>query len=825
MMFEEDTLHDFNPTLFAEVILPLSLGKTFTYRIAAEWNQNVVPGQRVIVPFGKRKLYAGMVLSIHKTPPKSYEAKYIHTLLDDEPLLDETHLKFWVWLAAYYMCNLGDVMAAALPYALKLASDSRIELNKDYGLEPANLDERESLVISTLKKTGGLAIDDVVNQLKIKQPFKVIKSLFAKNLILPVEEIGVRYKPKVTTLIGLCEDYASDEALSDLLNQLEKRAYKQCDVLMRYLQKSPKKEFIKKEQLGKDVNNGALKQLINKGILLELKVLGDRLQAAHNETQQFELSDLQQKASASIRALFQTHETVLLHGITGSGKSYVYFDLIKEQLNQGGQVLYLLPEIALTIQLLVKLRSYFGKSVYITHSKFNENERVEVFQKVSQGEPLVLLGPRSAVFLPFRNLKLVIIDEEHEPSFKQQDPAPRYHGRDAAIYLAHLCGAKTVLGSATPSFESFQHAKTEKYGYVVLKNRYADAQLPDIELIDMSYYRKKGQVKSVFSKPLLEAIQAIKTANEQAIVFQNRKGYVPVLSCNNCGWHLKCISCDISLTYYKSQNIHRCNYCGYLANPVSACAQCGSKHLEFSGFGTERIEEDLALFLPELRTVRFDQDSTRGKYAYHKIIESIESREVDVVVGTQMLAKGLDFEKLMLVAVVDADKLLSYPDFRSHERTFQLLTQLAGRAGRRENKGQVLIQTNNTKHPVWQFVLTGDYNALVDSELPEREKFNYPPFSRLIRVVIKHKDVELAKEAAQILAKAYKTFLGARVLGPQVPYISRLRNFYLQHIIIKLDNSSRNSSQLKLNILAQTALLLEQKAFKQLVVYFDVDTF
>ncbi|TNE79329.1 MAG: primosomal protein N' [Bacteroidetes bacterium] len=812
-------------TLFAEVILPFSLAKTFTYRVPYEWNELVNPGMRVVVPFGKKKFYAGMLLSLSPKPPAEYEARYLHSLLDETPILEEHHLKFWKWMAAYYLCNLGDVMSAALPSGLKLASETRIIRNEEGDVQSAKLSDQELLVLEYLQQKGELSIDEVQSISGLKQVFPLIKSLYQKGLVFTTEDIKERYKPKLKAYIRIHASYQDEAKLGELLNELERKAPKQVDVLMKLLAEDGLKNWVDRLKLQKteSLSPVALKALITKNILEEVYFRIDRLDQGEEADKSLSLDASQQEAVQQIDSAWEEKDVVLLHGITGSGKSFIYFHYIQEALEAGKQVLYLLPEIALTVQLLAKLRSYFGEAVYTSHSRFNEHERVEVYQKVSSGQPCVIIGARSSIFLPYRNLSLVVVDEEHDPSFKQYDPAPRYQGRDAAIYLASLFQAKVLLGSATPSIETFYNAKSGKFGLVSLTKRYGDSSLPYIELVNLGEAKRNNRLKQSFSQTLLEALEAGKEAGKQSILFQNRKGYVPIITCTSCGWSPKCISCDISLTYYKSSDLLRCNYCGYTRKPVQSCGACGSTHLEMSGFGTEKIEEELALLHPDWVIERFDQDSTRGKHAQHRLVHAFEDGEIDVMVGTQMLSKGLDFHALHVVGVIQADQLLNFPHFRSFERAFQLLTQVAGRSGRRDVRGQVIIQTYKPEHQVLQDVVHHDYLRFYTGEIADRDKFKYPPFYKLIEIQIKSKEIEGLDYAAHQLAGQLKQDLGSRVLGPETPYVSKVRNYFVRRILVKMEKDGVSHQKIKSMLAERSRQFQENKSNKGIVVQFDVD--
>ncbi|HCS20683.1 MAG TPA: primosomal protein N' [Bacteroidetes bacterium] len=819
---EDEVLTD---TLFADVILPFSLPSTFTYRVPREWNETIAVGKRVVVPFGKKKYYSGMVLHVGDQPPKGYEAKYLNAILDEFPILNTVHLKFWTWIASYYLCNMGDVMNAALPAGLKLASETRLLPDPDADLLNTPMSDAEKQIMEVLMRKEVLTITEVQEITGIKNVFPLIKSLYHKQLVYTGEEMKERYTPKLKTYIRLNPEYADDQALKVLLDGLEKRAGKQADVVLKYLVNSPKREWLDKLHFQKsgDIGAPAIKALLDKSIFIAEERRVDRLDSTSSRSMDYTLNAEQEQAKIQIKSFWKDKEVVLLHGITGSGKSFIYFDLIREALDRGEQVLYLLPEIALTVQLVGKLRAVFKEHVYISHSRFNENERVEVYKKVSSGEPCVVIGARSSIFLPFQQLGLLVIDEEHEPSFKQYDPAPRYHGRDAGIMLATLFKARVILGSATPSIESYYNAKTEKYGLVSLKNRFGDSSLPAIELVDLAAMKRKGEMRQSFSLPLLESIESSIKHDKQVILFQNRKGYVPIILCNQCGWTLKCISCDISMTYYKSSDLMKCNYCGYSQRPVKVCPTCGSAHLEMSGFGTEMIEEELKLLHPTYRISRFDQSSIRGKHAHHRIVHEFEDHELDILVGTQMLAKGLDFEGVNLVGVMQADQLLNFPHFRAHERAFQLLTQVAGRAGRREEKGKVMIQTYKKEHPVLEDVINHDYARFFTIEIAEREKFHYPPFTKLIEISLKSMELPLLEKAAAHLAVLFKAMLGSRVLGPETPYVSKIRNFHIRRMLVKLDRDKTSHLRVKQDMRKILEDFHADKKWRAVRVQFDVD--
>ncbi len=817
-------------TLFADVILPLYLPKAYTYRIPFELNTSVEVGKRVIVQFGKRKIYSGIVKNISIHPPKGYQAKYILHVLDDSPITNATLLSFWDWISEYYMATIGDVMNAGLPAAMKLESESKIKWNAlAQGVEDIELSPKEETLLIAIKNSKGqeVSLGEVSEILNIKNTFPTVRSLFDKGLIIINEEIKDRYKPKVRIQIGLSPELANDSPiLKELFEGLEKRAPKQLEILLQFFNLHQSSAQIFKDQIAPDASSKtALKALVKKGIFTETEIEVDRLFAPTEELQKNNLNPLQLEALDRVKSEFVDKDVVLLHGITGSGKTHVYIELIKEIIAQGKQVLYLLPEIALTIQLVSRLRAHFGNEVAVSHSRFNDQERVEIWKKVADNKAKVIIGPRSAIFLPFQNLGLVVVDEEHESSFKQNDPSPRYHGRDAAIFLAHLWKAKTLLGSATPSVETYYNAKAGKYGLVKMDERFGVARLPDMQTVDMSDAGKKNLLKGPFTQKLLDTIEKNVEINEQTILFQNRKGFVPVTVCKTCGWVPKCENCDISLTYYKYHRAFKCQFCGYQHAPYNKCEACDSHHLEMMGYGTERIEEELQLQFPNIRTERFDLENTRTKNAYHRIIQDFEQGNIDVLIGTQMVAKGLDFDDVSLVAVVDADQLLHQPDFRANERAYYLMSQVAGRAGRKEKPGEVLIQTRRPHHTTIQQVLLHDYESFYQTDLNERYKFHYPPYYKLISLRIKHKDVEVTEHGAIVLANILKEKLGDRVLGPQAPYISRLKNLYIRQILIKIEREKVSVSWVKATIQRSIDTFMEKKENRSIRVQVDVDPY
>lgn len=773
---------------FIEVIVPLSLPKTFTYKVSEAEYTFIQKGMRIAVPFGKSKIYTALVIDLHQTPPALYEAKEIHQILDEKPIVNEFQIHHWFWIASYYMCNIGDVYRGALPSALLLESETIISQNKDFFVDETDLADDEFLIYEALQHQSSLKVQDVVDILNKKTVLPVIQKLINKNIISLQEEIHEEYKPKLIRYIRLNESYLAEEKLIALLDSL--KSEKRKSVVLQYFQlNAQEKKPISVKQLTGLSSSSVIKGLVEKGIFEEYYIQEDRVNFDRNKVDnELALSDAQQRAFDEIKKSFVAKEVTLLHGVTSSGKTEIYTKLIEEYIAQGKQVLYLLPEIALTTQLVSRLTAHFGNKVAVFHSKYSNNERVEVWNNVNQNSEAaqIVIGARSALFLPFNNLRLIIVDEEHEQTFKQQDPAPRYHARDAAIVLANTHQAKVLLGSATPSIETYYNANSGKFGLVSLTERFGKVQMPEIELVDLkdSYFRKK--MKGHFSLKLIEHISEAFENGEQVILFQNRRGFSPVLECMSCGHVPQCPQCDVSLTYHKYKNQLRCHYCGHSMAKPTNCHVCSSVDLETKGFGTEQIEMELAELFPQKNIKRMDQDTTRGKYSFEKIIDGFKNREIDVLVGTQMLAKGLDFDNVSLVGIMNADTMLYHPDFRAFERSFQMMTQVAGRSGRAEKRGKVVIQTYNPLHNVIQQVTNNDYEGMYKEQLYERKIYYYPPFYRVIRLTLKHRDFEKLKEGSMWLYQVLQQNLTIPVLGPEEPAISRIRNEYIRTIMIKI---------------------------------------
>lgn len=772
-----------------EVVLPLALNVEYTYRIPQELNEEVAIGKRVVVQFGKRKIYTGIISQVSEQGPKDYQAKYILSVLDNTPLITEVQLGFWRWIASYYLCTLGEVMQAALPPSLKLESQSRVFINPEAEIDESNLDVHEIPILHQLRMAESLTLDELEKLTHRRSNYKYIQSLYERGYVIIDEGIEETYKPLIVRYIRISKAYREEQQLKQLFQQMEARAALQLHILMKMVQLDAGYEGVDKNAFIKEhkLSSSSVKTLIAKGILEEESRQVERIVYKGQEEPSINiLTEEQEEAFKQIKEAFEQDKTVLLQGITSSGKTHIYIKLIEEAIADGGQVLYLLPEISLTTQLIRRIQAYFGEKVLVHHSRFNQNERQEIWTRIRNSDQSILIAPRSGVFMPFTNLKLVIVDEEHENTFKQSEPNPRYHARDASIVLAAHHKAHVVLGSATPSVESKYNAEIAKYITVGLEGRFRGVEVPEFLVVDMVEERKQKRRKGIFSSVLLEKIQQTVANQEQVMLFQNRKGYVPITECEDCSWTPKCIHCDISLTYYRYENKLRCHYCGYNTPPFSECQACKSTSLSMIGYGTERIEQELLNIFPDLRVQRLDYESTRTKSAFENIITAFEKREIDVLIGTQMIAKGLDFEHLRLVGIVDADHALNFPDFRAYERAFQLFTQVAGRAGRRDKIGEVIIQTNQPQHHVIQDVIDYNYERFYRREINDRKKFYYPPFVRLVRITLKHKDRNLVALGADQLAVLLKAGLEDSVMGPLEPHVGRIRNNYIRHMMIKI---------------------------------------
>ncbi|MCE2822081.1 MAG: primosomal protein N' [Saprospiraceae bacterium] len=810
---------------YADIILPLALPKrTYTYAVPDSLRDLVMPGVRVEVQFGRSRLYSGLVEKTHEYAPE-YAVKPVISVLDEVSMVTRLQLELWEWMAQYYCSTLGEVMSAALPGRLKLSSETRLVRNENYGDDFSDLDDDEYLISEALLIQQEISVEDARKILNKKTVFPVIQRLLNRGVLFFREDLQEKYQARKVTGVRIGTRLRGQENLMrEVFDELQSKD-RQLEIMMAFLVLEKSRPFVRKRELidKAEVSESSLRTLVKKGILELYDQEVSRLGGFGSEVAEADtLTAQQERALTEIDGHFDKKSVVLLSGVTGSGKTRVYVELIQRAVREGGQALYLLPEIALTTQIISRLQKVFGDDVVVYHSKINSQERVEVWKAAQAGKP-VILAARSGLFLPFKNLKLIVVDEEHDPSFKQYDPAPRYHARDSAVYLAGLYGAKTLLGTATPSLETWHNVLSGKYGLVEMRDRFSGVEMPEVSVVDLREQLKTRQMQSIFSKPLLDKLAETISRGEQAILFQNRRGYAPVLKCEVCDWNAMCKHCDVSLTYHKLTNRLRCHYCGYTDNPALLCPACGSGKISLKGFGTEKIEDELKLFLPEARIARMDMDTAGARSGLIALLNDFEERRIDILVGTQMVTKGLDFENVGFVGVLAADSLTRFPDFRAGERAFQLLTQVAGRAGRKKKRGQVLIQAYDPQHPVIQEVLNHDFDSFVQRELAERQEFHYPPYYRLIQLELRHKDPQTVNAAAAYFAAALRDKLGDRVLGPVIPNIARVRGFFGQDIMLKLEKSAGILNQSKQLIRHVTEILNGKQGFSQVTVSVDVD--
>ncbi len=820
--------------MFAEVILPLPIYSTFTYSVPQEIAQSLRVGSRVIVQFGRRKQYTALVTDILPSFQGDYEVKPILALLDPAPITRYPQLKLWFWVAEYYLCAPGEVYKAAVPSGLKPESETTVQANPDFEEdESARLTERQLEVLSLLAGQKKMRVSEIEAKLKLPSVATLVNSLLEKGAIEVSENMVERYRPKKETVIRLEATRGDDEALHAMFDRVTRSRGQQKALvafleLSGWMRRDRDPEPVTRQALlaRSGISPGVLRAMIDKGIFTQEKRALNRFQSSEKTGREIvvaPLSEAQQRARLEIREAFKDHEVVLLHGVTGSGKTEIYTHLIKEVMDAGHQVLYLVPEISLTTQLTDRLRRVFGDRLMVYHSKFSDNERVDIWRRLlATNEPMLILGVRSSVFLPFGHLGLVIVDEEHESSFKQYDPAPRYNARDVATVLASMHGAKTLFGSATPSVETFYKARQGRFGLVTLSERYSGAVLPRVEIVDMKAQRREKLNRGILSQPLRLATQQALGAGRQAIMFQNRRGFAPVVVCRQCGWTPKCDNCDVSLVFHKHSEMLRCHYCGFARALPTLCPACGQNSIEVYGYGTERVAEDMHQAFAPYRVARMDLDTTRNKDSYQEIIEEFARHETDILVGTQMVSKGLDFAGVAVVGVVNADTLLNFPDFRSNERAFNMLEQVAGRAGRRADQGLVVIQTSRPDDPVLAHVRDHDYEGYYAEELEQRRRFAYPPFTKVINVYLKNKDAAAVDRAAVVLAMALRRTFGERVLGPEKPFVSRVATWYLQCIMLKVE-ATVSMRKVKEALRAIYESVAPDPAVKSSIVYYDVD--
>jgi len=808
---------------FIEVILPLATPLTYTYAVPFELVEQIKVGHRVIVQFGKRRIYSAIVYEIHHRKPADYQAKLIEEIADDEIIVNQYQLKLWKWISEYYMCTLGEVMTAALPSALKLSSESKFIYVENPELDWKDLTDDEFTLAESLQANNELSLTDVQDILAKKNVYPVIDKLMAHRICLVKEEIQEKYKEKTVSFIQLNERYKNETALKELFEKISTSS-KQTAVLMEFLKLSPQRNWIPKSLIttNEKLSTSSLNTLIKKEYFVEEKQTVSRIIADKiKDNQNAILNTAQEAAYQQIKEDFKEKTVSVLEGVTGSGKTHIYIKLIEDALVKGKQVLYLLPEIALTAQIVLRLKKYFGNKIGVYHSKFNDQERVEIYKNVLHQKTPIILTARSGIFLPFSNLGLIIVDEEHERSYKQFDPAPRYHARDTAIVLASFFKTNVLLGSATLSFETFNNVATKKFAHVQLTERYGNAILPKIELIDTLDLKKRKKMHGLFSDRLKVAIENALAKKEQVILFQNRRGFANYANCNLCDWIPYCPNCDVSLTYHKFFNKLVCHYCGHQEKMIESCRACGSHDVQIKGFGTEQIEDEIQLLFPESKVARLDLDSTRKKHGHEEIIFDFQNGEIDILIGTQMVTKGLDFDNVSVVGIISADQLLSFPDFRATEKAFQLLAQVGGRAGRKEKQGLVMIQTNQITHPLLQYIKNYDFNNFYFTELLTRKQYSYPPYTNLIQITIKHKKPEDVRLASNLLANELRSKLGKNVLGPTSPMVSKVRNYYLRQVLIKVEK--RNSVIKHSKEVIAAAIINTKKEFKSAFITVDVD--
>lgn len=829
--------------IYADLILPLRVKGEFTYSIPEELSHDVSPGMRAIVQFGQKRIYTAIIVKVHNNPPSDYIPKEIQALPDARAFILPSQLEFWDWMSSYYMCFKGEIFKAALPSGLRPESETRVKLSqkdlrtpleedfgKDSKLNQESLDKREQAILNYLEGKPSASVKELNSVVHLKNSLPFISNLLSKKLIHIEEKLRVQYKPRLEAYINITEKLQDPEMLNAILDKL-KKAPKQNQALEGLIYLANEDDGIASELrmskliADRQINKPALEALVKKGILKKTYKEISRLQVHSTQLHPLKkLSNIQLEKFEEIKKKFKTNNSILFHGVTSSGKTEIYAHLILEEIKKGKQVLYLLPEIGLTTQIISRLKKYFGGKIAVYHSRYNDSERAETWKNLSgkstDDNCQIILGVRSSIFLPFQNLGLVIIDEEHESSYKQHDPAPRYHARDAALYLAHLHQAKTLLGTATPSLESYYNVEIGKYALVELNDRHGKVKLPLSELANTrDAYRKKRMV-SHFTPELYTSMSEALSQNKQIILFQNRRGWSPYIQCNECGWIPSCKHCDVNLTFHKYSNDLNCHYCGYSISSPNSCPECDSTNIRTRGFGTEKIEEETRLVFPEAKVVRMDYDTTRTKRAYHKIISDFEMRRNDILIGTQMISKGLDFENVKLIGVLNADNLLFFPDFRAYERSYQLLTQVSGRAGRKSEQGKVIIQTSDPEHEVLQWVIKGDFSEMYKNQMLERKTFKYPPYYKLIKITLKHKDLNILNKGAIFLGNKLKHVFGTRVLGPEFPLISKIHKWHLKSILIKIE---RDRSYVKAKIILQTEINKLEDEFRQMQVVVDVD--
>ena len=831
---------------YVDVLLPLHLPDTYTYRVPRELNGAVQTGLRVAVQFGQRKIYSALVRRVHTEAPR-WKSKYIMGLVDEEPLVTERQMEFWEWLARYYMCYPGDVMAMALPAGLKLESESMVMMHPDFDGDLTSLSKYELQTVTLLGEHPAMRVMDIGRAIGVQKIMPLLRGMMERRIVMLEEELRERFVPHKVQYINISPTLRhengelDEEKVKTLLDELEhRRRTAQVALMLKVLQlTSFGRNAVAKRTLPQ---SSPLQALLRDGHLAteERYDTGLKDDAERVDASTIRLNDEQEQAYREIssavlppysgdseaRPQNVNLSTFLLHGVTSSGKTEVYIRLIDDVVRQGRQALFLLPEIALTAQLINRLRRYFGDLVGVYHSRFSTSQRAEVWKRTAlapgeNGRLQVLLGARSALFLPFQDLGLIVVDEEHDASYKEQERAPRYNARDAAVYLAHVWGARCVLGSATPSVESMWNARRGRYGYATLKHRYGGFSLPQVKCVDMREERRVGRMKGHFSQYLLERVAAALNEGRQVILFQNRRGFAMRLECHDCHAVPQCVNCDVSLVYHKATNSLRCHYCGY---SIPVPQECHSTHLQMVGIGTERIEEDLQIMFPDAHVARMDLDSTLQRSQYADLLRDFAEHRIDILVGTQMVTKGLDFENVGVVGIVSADNLINYPSYRSYERAFQQMTQVSGRAGRHAEGGEVVIQTYTPEHQVVRNVMDGDYDSLYREQIEERRVFRYPPYFRMVEITLKHREAEVLNEAADWMASNLRGAFGNRVMGPEYPLVSRVRALYLKVITIRFERNEAVAGA-KTLMMRMADDMVKQDGWSRVTVHFDVDPY
>ena len=817
---------------FADVILPLPLADQYTYKIPSDLEKSVVRGGRVIVHFGKKRFYTAIVSEVYDTPPKTNsEIKEIFAVLDATPILRRPQLRFWQWMANYYLCRLGDVYKAALPSGLKIESETSVTRNPDFETDVPLKPNEQAVLYAFAKEKEKLTLSDLEKKTGLRNIVPIVASLMAKGAVEVNEELKRGYVPKTETYVRLASEYKQEEKMQEAFDSV-RRAKKQEQLLVCFLDLSHalnpvlEQEISKKELLEKSGQSASvLEGLLKRGVLETYEKEVSRLQMRVCRLQEPNpLSDAQKEALWKIQDTFREKNICLLHGVTSSGKTEIYIHLIRQVLDAGRQVLYMLPEIAITTQITERLGKLFGEQLLVYHSKFSDNERVEVWNRLLHAHsPMLILGVRSSLFLPFSDLGLIIVDEEHETSYKQQDPSPRYNARNAAMVLAGMHGGKTLLGSATPSIDSYFNAFSGKYGLVELKTRFGTHQSPKVIPVNIKELKRKKQMKHpIFSPPLIQSMRQALDNGEQVILFQNRRGFAPITECKECGWVPRCVNCDVSMTYHKYHNNLVCHYCGYTIRLPEICPSCGSSNFQMQGFGTEKVEEEIALLFPDVNVERMDMDTTRTRTAYERIIGDFDKGKTQILIGTQMISKGLDFGNVGVVGILNADGLMNYPDFRAHERAFQLMLQVSGRTGRRDKQGTVILQTSQPEHPLIQMVIRSAYREMVDWQLSERSIFHYPPYFRLIVLVLRSKNEAVLQDLSRCYAEKLRSQLGNRVLGPVTPPVSYIQTWYIRKIVIKIETAA--AIQPMRGFLESVYTEMQHfPTFRQIMLHYDVD--